>query len=398
MKIGIFSNFYPPSERGGAELVASRVAHELARRGHRVFVLSTSPLSRASDLHVHRVEEAVERVYRFFPLNLYHVSRAPLFPFPIRLVWHVVDLCGPYPHRQIDRLLEMEEPDVVFTHNLKGLGVRSARCIQQAGIRHIHTLHDVQLSIPSGVLVYGQEQKGWNRGVPRRWYEGLAKRALGRPDMIISPSAFLAEFYRSRGFFTESRLEILPNPAPSSRDALPARGRPTGALKFLFVGQLEVHKGVQLLLEAMHDLGLPYELHFVGEGMLSQEVQRVAHSDPRFFFHGFISLEHIRRLMAVSDAIILPSLCYENSPTVIYEAFQSGLPVITSKIGGIPELVEDGVNGLLFEPGNVASLRAAIRRFAQERDVFFSRTADIQARADSYALSQYVSHLEAFMG
>lgn len=396
MKIGIFSNFYPPSERGGAELIAARVAHEFSRRGHDVFVLSTMSLSRPGDLRVHRVEAAVERVYRFFPLNTYHISRAGWFPLPVRLLWHLVDLHGPLPHRQIDRLLQDEQPEVIFTHNLKGLGVRAARCIQKAGIRHIHTVHDVQLSIPSGVLNFGEEDAGLNRGMVRMWYEQMAMHALGRPDVVISPSHFLADFYRARGFFAQTRMEVIANPAPSGREVNPLRKESSGPLRLLFVGQLEPHKGVRLLLEAVRGLDVPYELHLAGEGSLAREVLRETEKNRHLFSHGFISLEHIRNLMSGTDAVVLPSLCYENSPTVIYESFQSGVPVIASRIGGIPELVEDGQNGLLFEPGRVESLREALQRFARERGRFFARHEEIRQNAEAYSLARYMSRLESF--
>ncbi len=102
--------------------------------------------------------------------------------------------------------------------------------------------------------------------------------------------------------------------------------------------------------------------------------------------------------MARSDAVILPSLCYENSPTVLYESFQSGVPVIASCIGGIPERVIDGENGLLFEPGSVDALVFALKRFVHERTQFAARRRDIQRSSEQYALCAYVDQLEGLFG
>jgi glycosyltransferase involved in cell wall biosynthesis len=395
MKIGVFSNYYPPMERGGAELVAQRVADELSRRGHQVFVLSTTPFSGPRSLRPEALEYHVERVYRFFPFNLYHLSNAHHYPFPLRLLWHLIDVFGPFPHQLIDRLLSIEEPDVMLTHNLKGFGIRASRCIQEAGIRQIHTIHDVQLSVPSGLLIHGQEDAWLNRGWPRRLYERIVRRALGQPDVIVSPSKFLAEFYQQRGFFHGADIRVLPNPAPKPLSSVtrPASAQTT-AIRFLFVGQLEEHKGVNLLLQAIDRLEFSFELHVVGEGRLLEHVTARAKRDARVYVHGFISLEHIKKMMAQADAVVIPSLCYENSPTVIYESFQIGTPVLASRIGGIPELVTDGKTGLLFEPGSVASLVSSLQRLAREREFFWNQQTEIKKIAEGVSLRQYVDQLE----
>lgn len=396
MKIGVCSNYYPPMERGGAELVAERIADELSRRGHHVFVVTTELFLGLTSLRPTLTEQDIERVYRFYPLNLYHISHADRVPFPLRVMWHLIDLCGPFPHRFIERLLADEEPDVVLTHNLKGLGVSVARLIQQAGIRHFHTIHDVQLTIPSGVLMYGSEQTWLNMGRVRKFYEALAKRAIGTPDVIISPSEFLSTFYQERGFFLENDVHVIPNPAPKWRLSVErSTHAPAGALRLLFVGQLEKHKGIDLLLHAVQQLHIPYELHIAGEGSCAQEVAVHAERNPSLFFHGFVSLEHIRELMSRMDVTVLPSLCYENSPTVLYESFQIGTPVIASRIGGIPERVQHGVNGLLVEPASVKALVEVIEAFAKQRESFWQRAQAIKEQASVFSIERYVDQLES---
>lgn len=399
MKIGIFSNFYPPATRGGAELIAQRIADELSRRGHRVFVLSTMPFLGVASLTPKCFEDHVARIYRFFPLNLYHLFFAHRYSFFWRLLWHVIDLFGPFPHKLVDRLLHTEKPDVVLTHNLVGLGVSSARRIQKLGIRHIHTLHDVQLSIPSGVLMLGEEKRWLNHGWPRRLYEHCAKRSIGTPNVVISPTKFLAQFYAERGFFQKMSVRILPNCSPKLLNAaVRSASHQNKPIRFLFVGQLEPHKGVKLLLDATERLSFSCELHFAGDGSCSTLVTQRIEQNKKIFTHGFISLEHLKKLIAESDAVIIPSVCYENSPTVIYEAFQIGTPVIASRIGGIPEIIQDAVNGLLIEPGNIDSLMHAMNQIAQNRDFFWTQQTQIRKIAETYSLEQYVNELEKLLG
>ncbi len=397
MKIGIVSNLYPPDARGGAELVAQRVADALYERGHKVFVLTTQPYDGLRSLFARVRERTLEVVYRFFPLNVYYLKNDERIPFSVRVLWHLIDLWSPWSRAAIRHVIKNESPDVIITHNLKGIGVGIALEIQQRGVPHIHTLHDVQLSVPSGLLIAGEEASFLNRSFLRRWYEAAVKRQIGIPDLVLSPSKFLVDFYRERGMFTDVRVEVLANPLPpENRPELP-KTRPQMKTKFLFVGQLEPHKGVSLLLASLDQLGEDVELHFAGEGSLAECVSDRAQRDIRVTYHGFVSLNNLVKLLEHIDAVVLPSICYENSPTVIYEAFLIGVPVIASRIGGIPELVEDGVSGLLVAPGNTEELVAAMHRIHNERDVWWKRKTAIRENAQQYSLETYVTRLETFM-
>lgn len=396
MKICVISNLYPPSERGGAELVAQRVADELASRGNDVFIITTMPFSGLGSLRPTLKEHYIERVFRFYPLNLYHLTNAHRYPFPVRLLWNVIDAFGPFPHSSIRELLLQEKPDVVFTHNLKGFGMSIGIDIQKMGIKHIHTIHDVQLSVPSGVLNYGDIDKP--SGLLRKKYEQIMKHVIGKPNVVISPSKFLSDFYLSRGFFSESQMSVIPNPTPKYRNREERDSKiPDGPVRFLFVGQIETHKGIDVLMKAVSHLPFPFELHIVGDGTRACDIKKLAQIDSRIRFHGFISLEHIRKLMRMCDVVVLPSLCYENSPTVIYESFQVGTPVIASRIGGVPELIHENENGVLFEPGNVDELVSTLMKVAKEREKFWIKTKEIQKNAEKYSLKHYVNTLMSFL-
>lgn len=396
MKIGIVSNLYPPDARGGAELVASRIADALYERGHDVFVLTTQPFEGLRSLFPRIRERTLEAVYRFFPLNLYYLKQDGHVPFPVRALWHIIDLfscCGRWAIRTV---INDEDPDVIITHNLKGIGVSIAREIQRQGVPHIHTLHDVQLSVPSGLLIAGQENAWLNRSFLRRLYEKGVRREMGRPDIVLSPSKFLADFYQERGFFTDTRTEILQNPMPSSQ----SRSRePRMAYKtqFLYVGQLEEHKGILELLRAIDGMGDNVELHIAGEGSFSEFIVQRADVDSRVSFHGFVSFDHLIKLLRATDAVVMPSICYENSPTVIYEAYLVGVPVIASRIGGIPELVVEGETGILVKPGDEQDLARAMRSIHSARDAWWEKGDAIRLQAQKYSIKHYVDQLEEYM-
>lgn len=393
MKIGIISNLYPPDARGGAELVAQRIACALYERGHEIFVLTTQPYNGLRSLFPRVRERSVEAVYRFYPMNFYYLRQDRSVPFPIRATWHLIDIVNPFSRAAVRQVIKDEEPDVIISHNLKGIGLSIGSEIQKLGIAHIHTLHDVQLSVPSGLLMAGAENGWLNKSFLRKWYERVVEREIGRPDLVISPSQFLADFYRERGMFTGSRVEVLPNPLPP-RDNIAPRERVPGSTRFLFVGQLEESKGIKILFEAFDELGEGFELHVAGEGALSDFVAARAARDSRVRYHGFVSFDHVLDLLKISDAAVVPSTCYENSPTVIYESFLVGVPVIASRIGGIPELVQDGETGLLVSSGDRAQLVGAMRRIHNERKEWHAKADAIRAQAQKYSIDNYVKQLE----
>jgi glycosyltransferase involved in cell wall biosynthesis len=123
-------------------------------------------------------------------------------------------------------------------------------------------------------------------------------------------------------------------------------------------------------------------------------VSERAQRDVRVTYHGFVSLNNLVKLLEHTDAVVLPSICYENSPTVIYEAFLIGVPVIASRIGGIPELIRDGETGLLVTPGSVEELADAMRRIHGEREAWWGKTLSIREAAQPFALDKYVTRLE----
>ncbi|MFH1089356.1 MAG: glycosyltransferase family 4 protein [Candidatus Uhrbacteria bacterium] len=395
MKIAVITNLYPPISRGGAEKVVQRVVGELVRRGHDMVVISTMSMAGRATFTPEIKETIAETVYRFFPFNIYHTLRDHLYPYPVRLLWHLIDLFSWSSKNRVAAILELEKPDIVLTHNLKGIGLRLPQVLNELGLPYIHTVHDVQLSVPSGLLMYGKKMNLFER-VFRRPYETAVRWALGKPDLIISPSKFLADFYLARGFFKNSSVKVVPNPAPDFNPG-PRSENFSGTLRLLFAGQLERHKGILDLLEAINLLEIPLELHVAGGGSLAPLFEKMAEQDRRIIYHGFVSSNNIERLLGIVDATVMPSICYENSPTVIYESLRSGVPVIASDIGGVGELVQHGKNGYLVEPANAQALAQTIRKFATEVKDFHSRGEAIKASVADYSLRFYVDRLEGLI-
>ncbi len=386
MRICIITNLYPPHVRGGAERVAHRIARGFVSRGHQVSVITTQPEGGGEETF----EEGI-KVYRFKPSNLYYTLEDRQQKFWKRFLWHGFDLVARESKKRVVELLKEIKPDVVMTHNLKGFGSSVPHAFQKH-VPHVHVLHDVQLVVPSGLLIYGEENNWMNKGFLHDLYVKVAKWAIGNPAAVISPSQFLLDFHSERGFFPNTESYVLPNPAPDF--GIETRRRPQGVLKILFLGSLETHKGIEFLIQALTNSRLEFELTIAGRGSMDKEIKTASRMDPRISFFGGFNKEEAAAMLASSDCLVAPSLCYENSPTVIYESLSCGVPVVASRIGGIPELVHDGENGYLFEPCSSQDLIKKLGWVLEERDEWYDAQDEIRMDISQFAMTYYMDKME----
>jgi glycosyltransferase involved in cell wall biosynthesis len=137
---------------------------------------------------------------------------------------------------------------------------------------------------------------------------------------------------------------------------------------FCYLGRLSHEKGLDILIRAVAKLETG-RLLIVGDGPEADDLKALALElgTSRVEFAGYRSGEELKRILAESQFLVLPSRWYENLPFAVMEAFASSKAVVASRIGGIPEMVDDGVNGLLFPPGDVEALAACLRRMLGDR-------------------------------
>jgi glycosyltransferase involved in cell wall biosynthesis len=358
--------------------------------GHDVFVITGQPRKFGKQITLDR--SSTERVYRFFPRNLYFTLDDHKYPKFIRLFWHFIDAFGWNAPGAVKHILQEERPDVVITHNLKGIGLNTPRVIRDAQIPHIHVLHDLQLLYPSGLLLAGQEVLPWWTRPAYKLYQYLCRVRIGNPDIVLSPSEYLRKAYLEAGFFSQTKVRVLRNPPPAQSAPRSAQ-RPVGPLRLFFVGQLADHKGIEFLLEAYKHLDIDSRLLIVGDGPLRARVEKAVEQNKNIRYLGFMPPGELSKFFSVVDTVVVPSLCYENSPTVIYEALNAGLPVVASRIGGVGELIQEGVSGYLFTPGDQTDLLRALRELDQNKERLIAAGDVIRATVADYALDKYADRL-----
>lgn len=350
MNISILTNLYPPFIRGGAEYLTHQLVQELVRQKHSVSVITTAPWKSVKWWRTELSDEGGVRVYRFYPPNFYHYLSAARVPYPLRFIWHLVNLFNFMAARKLKHILKREQPELVVSANLMGLSFWTPRVVNRLGIRHIHILHDVQLLHPSGLFLLGQHDVGWGA----KFYQLLTRWLFSSVSIIISPSHWLIDEHQRRGFFKKAKVVCLPNPVPPSV-VVPTIKTTKAPLNLLYVGQIEEHKGIIWLIEAIKNLSRQdFQLHLyvLGQKPKLRVVKDLINNDHRFVLHDLPSQQEIDEAYSSSHLALVPSLCYENSPVAIPRAFAAGTPVLASRIGGIPELVRVGDTGWLFIAGN----------------------------------------------
>jgi glycosyltransferase involved in cell wall biosynthesis len=189
-----------------------------------------------------------------------------------------------------------------------------------------------------------------------------AREVLGSLDLVVSPSAALARDLVRFGLPPERTVV-----ADYGFERLPVVRRPRagGPLRIGTAGTLTWHKGAHVLLEAARGLRGAYEIEVAGDVHVfpeyTAELRKLAEGLP-VTFSGRYERHDTAAVFAGFDVLVVPSLWPENSPLVIHEAFMAGVPVVGARIGGIPELVADGICGLLFDANRPETLTEALQR------------------------------------
>jgi glycosyltransferase involved in cell wall biosynthesis len=391
MHIVVANNIYPPIMAGGAELIVAWLSEGLAARGHRVTVVSTC----GPEMEPYPVENVNGvTVIRFFPRNLYWNFSRQGQPSYRRALWHVRDAWNRDAGRRFRAVIAEATPDVVHTHLIDGFSATVWRRARQAGLPIVHTAHDYHLLCPRAFLLTRDWQICRTPQAACRVYRAWHLATARDVDLFVSPSRFLLERHVAAGL-NGVATAVVPNGIALPRSSPARRSRPT----FLLMCRLTVEKGVRVVLQAL--AGLPrsadFELVIAGRGPLEEEVRQAASTDARLRFAGYVSGEAKRELLDSTHYLLIPSLWYENAPVSVIEAAAHGVPVVASRIGGLPEFVHDGRTGFLFEPGDATALAAIMQGLLDGTAVLAGQAEACRALARRHTVDRMVeTYLEHY--
>ena len=365
---------------GGAVAVVQDLVGGLQQRGLQVVVITTHPISKLSiEQHTNLV------IYRFLPLNFYWVGNKSQQASWKKVLWQLVDIWNLHAYRVIRHILAKEKPDLMHVHKLRGLSPAVWTAARDESISAlVHTCHDYELFSPQGTLSGQIGALALRNSLLIRPYTQLRRKFSEAVNAATAPSQFALNMHVSRGFFINSPITVVPNShgfslsvLDSIRKAGAAHTKISGGgskpINVLFMGYLDEIKGVHTLCQAFDQVSVHYPdlyLHIAGTGPAEIGLTKKYAAHPRLTFHGHVSGEMKSLLIRDCDVLIMPSTSHEVFGIVIAEAYAFGKPVIASRIGGIPEIVDEGKTGFLIEPGNLQGLVEILSQVAENVDEF----------------------------
>jgi glycosyltransferase involved in cell wall biosynthesis len=210
--------------------------------------------------------------------------------------------------------------------------------------------------------------------------QSLLARKVADATFVIAISRYNARFLAPYATGSTTPIHLVHcGIDPSVYDCRPRHLPAEGPVRALCVAALREYKGHAVLLRALAEAGdrlARLELDLVGGGELRGDLERMVEDlglTERVRFHGSRTEDDVRAFMRDADLFVLPSIVdragsMEGLPIVLMEALASGLPVVATRLSGIPEIVVEGVTGVLAEAGDAASLRATLERVLAEPD------------------------------
>jgi glycosyltransferase involved in cell wall biosynthesis len=337
MRIAMANNYY--YLKGGAERVLFEEKKILEAHGHQVPVFSQA----------HPQNEFSEFSDYYPPFKDWrHISRLQKVPTALNIMYDRRTARG------FNRFLEATDSDIVHAHNIYGGLTTSILDVAQRTGRFIHCL-----------LKTGHKESLTASGV--YCMESYLNKWLHKYDTIryfICPSMFSLTKHAEHGIPRDRLLHIrnFVNFAihkPEYEDGKYA----------LFVGRLSKEKGILTFLNAVKHLDVPVRV--VGDGPLKVEYEGFVrdHRMNNVTFEGYKAGDDLKRLYENATFLVMPSEWYENAPMTILEAYAYGKPVVGSRIGGIPEMIDHGRTGMLFAMGDASRLAECIRNLWSDKSL-----------------------------
>jgi glycosyltransferase involved in cell wall biosynthesis len=395
---------YPPCLTGGAELVAHRHNRLLAEQGIECQVFTArNPAYDAADTGT--VAEAtyegitVRRVSLGDPSSFFGVDADG----------------GKIIEGVFEEVIDRYNPDIIHIHSLGGFSVSLLEIAASRSIKIMATVHDhwgfchrqtltrtnwticSDFNACNGCHPGLHGRDGVHISMSQR--NKTVRDAFQKIDAIVSPSHYLATKYEESGIIERRKIHVIGNGVEKRFFDVEEIELKRDEIRFGFLGALSEHKGVGILMDVLSNLSgnESWSFHFSGFGSMGKNIDRFQHFHPngkKVFFKGSTDLQCIDKFFSEIDVLVVPSIWPENQPLVIMEAMASGRPVIASRIGGIPELVEHKINGILINHGDDSSLLEAMIFYLNSRDLIRRHGQAARSKACGWYINKSVDAIK----
>jgi glycosyltransferase involved in cell wall biosynthesis len=345
----LVSKFYPWV--GGTETQTEMVASELNRKGHTVNVLT----------RLFPKSGFPKREKRGFGIRRFDVYSYP------RPLHYIVHFCKALNEIRKNR----KSIDILFCMQLTPNGLIGITAKKLFGI-------------PTIAYVRGAD---WYFSKKEFFGRMIISQVLKRSDLILVQTGKIKREVLEE--FPKTRIKVIPN------GIYPYEKKATGK-NVIYVGNLFERKGIRYLISAMK--GLDEKLVIAGNGPMESELKKQAEGRKNIRFTGYIPTERVRDFMCENGKIlVLPAIRGEGLPNVILEAMSVGIPVIATRVAGIPDVVKDGETGILVEPRDSEALREAILKLSRDERLRKKMSANCLREIRKYYWDNIIKQLEDVM-
>lgn len=380
MKVLLINNCF--WRRGGSEAVYFNTADMLMAAGHEVVFLG---LDDPQNIKTGQKEYFVKRGNALKNMIAYFSNKDAA--------------------KAVEEIVKRENPDIAHAHLLwGGMTASIIPVLHKHGVPLVHTAHDYRMVCPAYTFRNGKGEVCEQCKGGKYWQ--CTKNRCSKGSMVQSLLMTLEMIYRNKKwhpaknidgiiyvskFAKKKHEEIDPRFVNSNSTVLynftkigeeyPVKEKDEGY--YLYYGRLSGEKGVATLTEAFAKHP-ELKLKVVGTGPIEEDLKKKQYSNVEFL--GYKTGEGLYNIVRNARFVCVPSEWYENNPMTIVEAYSMGVPVIGARIGGIPEIVEEGKTGFLFESGNVESLDYAI---CESRKVRNDKYAQMKRYAYDFSMEHF---------
>jgi len=387
MKILLINSLYYPNIIGGAEISVQLLAEELQRKDTEAVVITLSNKN-----YIDFVNGV--KVYYIYHSNIFWLLNSKRNVKLLRPLRHLISLKNPVIDRKLEKVIKSENPDIIHTNNLIGLSHYFWKVIKKNKVPLVHTLHDYYLLCRKSTL-YSKDKNCTSLCYTCRLFSFPKKFLSKNIDAVVGVTDFILHKHVYEGFFHVSRNSIIGAPVKINNGIYPKKTI-NEPITFAFIGLISKTKGIEKLLGTFTRLGGNANLLILGKAKNRnyEEKLKLKFSAKNIKFLGFVN---ISKFMSKIDVLVIPSLWNEPFGRVIMEAYSYGVPVVGSNRGGIPELIEDGQTGFIFDPDKNKDLESKITFFIDNPELIFRMSKNCIYKAKQHSAEEItIKHIDLY--
>jgi len=376
MKILYINVLYAPFIGGGAEITLKHLAEGMKDKGHKVRILSLTE----NNIKEKETIEGVD-VIRLPIKNLYF----PYFknrkkPSHKKMkFWHLIDTYNPLYMYSIKKEIQQFSPDVISVHNMQGFSVAIWDILKSLKIPFVQVLHDQYLLCPANMF---RNQQLCTEQCTQCKILRFPHKIKSKNVNVVGISNFILNKFLNYGYFNNAKIKkVIYNSRKFNQNLIQIDNRMnTNDIVFGYIGTLIQYKGIEVLLDLFvnNKILKKYKILVAGSGEKKYEnFLKQKYKAKNIIFLGQVKQEEF---FSNVDITLVPSLWEEPLGMIVIESLLFGKPVITSNMGGLPEMIENGM-GYIFDPKIKDDLVNKILLFIKNVNFFKANKESISKRA-----------------